>query len=167
VCAWPAPHLANFHHSHALGLRLHQCLEHIITYGVRPRPLHPWSTPPPRSLCPRCRSIASPSTSTTSPGARRRLRPQSMLSTSTASPRARRRLRPRSTPSTSTALLEARRRPRLLRRCPRPCAFDTLDHVLRLTLCFPSPQVIHEELVNYCRILSSSTKIELPGHSGS
>jgi hypothetical protein len=47
------------------------------------------------------------------------------------------------------------------------CFTDSPDCVLRSTPYFPSPRVIHEELVNYCRILSSSSKIELPGHSGS
>jgi hypothetical protein len=63
----------------------------------------------------------------------------------------------RSTPLTSTA-------------SPTPSTVRfavTPDYVLRSTSSFPSPQVIHGELVNCCRILSSSTKIELPGHSGS
>jgi hypothetical protein len=41
------------------------------------------------------------------------------------------------------------------------------DRALCSTSSFPYPQVIHEELANCCRILSSSTKIELPGHSSS
>jgi hypothetical protein len=69
--ARPAPHLANFCHSRALGLRHHQCLEHATAYGA----------------CPRHRSIASPSTSTATSGAHRRLWPRSTPSTSTASPR--------------------------------------------------------------------------------
>jgi hypothetical protein len=44
---------------------------------------------------------------------------------------------------------------------------DASDRALGSTPSFPSLQVIHEELVNYCRILSITTKIELPGHSGS
>jgi hypothetical protein len=126
-CAQPTPHLAIFHHSHALGLWRCQCPEHAAAYGVRPRPLRPRSMSSPRPLRPRRRSIASPSTLT-------------------ASPRARRRLRPRSTPSTSTA-------------SPTPLTVrftDAPDSALRSTLSFPSPQVIHEKLVNYCRILSSS-----------
>jgi hypothetical protein len=133
VRARPTPHLANFHHSCALGLRRHQCPEHAATYGAPPRLLHPRSMP---SLRPRRRSIASPSTSTASPGAHRRLRP-------------------RSTPSTSTNSLTP----------PTVRFTDAPDRVLRSTLSFLSPQVIHEELANCCRILSSSTKIELPCHS--
>jgi hypothetical protein len=119
-CAWPAPHLAKFCHSHALGLqhrsldrlrsmpRRCQCPEHATAYGARPRP-----------LCPRRRSIALPSTSTTLPGARCRLRP-------------------RSTPLTSTASLT-----------PLTVRFtDAPDSVLRSTPSFPSPQVIHKKLVN-------------------
>jgi hypothetical protein len=86
-CVRPAPHLANFCHSCTLGLRRRKHPEHAAAYGVHPRR----------------RSIASPSTSTTSPGACHRLRPWSTPSTSTASPGARHHLRPRSTPSTSPA----------------------------------------------------------------
>jgi hypothetical protein len=138
VLLWPAPHLANFRHSRALGLRCCQCSKHATTYGARPRSLHPQSTSSPRPLHPRCHSIYSPSTSTASPRARRRLRPQSTPLSSTAS----------STP-------------------PIVRFTDAPDHALRSTPSFPSPQVIHEELVNFCRILSSSTKIELLGYSSS
>jgi hypothetical protein len=134
----PTPHLAKLCNSHALGLQRHQRPEHATAYRARPRPLHPQSMPSHRPLHPRHCSIASPSTST-------------------ASPRARRRLRPRSTPSTSTAS------PTLL----TMCFTDAPDHALRSAPSFPSLQVIHEELTNCYRILSSSTKIELPCHSGS
>jgi hypothetical protein len=33
------------------------------------------------------------------------------------------------------------------------CFTDAPDHALRSTPSFPSPQVIHEELVNYCLVL--------------
>jgi hypothetical protein len=134
----PAPHLANFCHSRALGLRCRQCPEHAIAYGALPRLLRPQSTSLPRPLRPQHRSIASPSTSIASLGARHRLQPRSTSSTSTTSP----------TPPT-------------VRFTNAP------DRALCSTPSFPSPQVIYEELANCCRILSSSTKIELPDHSGS
>jgi hypothetical protein len=81
----PTPHLAKFCNSRALGLQRHQRPEHATAYRARPRPLHPQSMPSPRPLRPQHCSIASPSTSTTSPRACRRLRPWSTPSTSTAS----------------------------------------------------------------------------------
>jgi hypothetical protein len=70
VRAQPAPHLTNFCHSRALGLRRCQCSEHAVAYGARPRLLSPRSTPSPWLLRCRRRSIAAPSTA--SPGARHR-----------------------------------------------------------------------------------------------
>jgi hypothetical protein len=136
---WPTPHLANFRHSRALGLRRRQCPEHAVTYRARPRPRHPWSTPSSRLLCPRPRSLRPEHAAASGFGARRRPR-----------------------------LLRRRPRPRLLRRRPRLYASPTPpDRAVHSTPSFPSSLVIHEKLMKYCRILSSSTKIELLGHSGS
>jgi hypothetical protein len=126
VRAWPTPHSAIFRHSHALGPQRRQRPEHAATYGARPQPLCPRSTPSPRSLHPRRHSIVSPSTSTASLTACRHLRPWSMLSTSTALPGAHRCLQPL-----------ARHRPRPLHRCPRPCA-SPMPSTLRFARLRPS-----------------------------
>jgi hypothetical protein len=106
VRARPAPHLANFCHSRALGLQRRQRPEHTAAYGARPRhrsiTLPSTSTASPEARH-HLRPWSTPSTSTASPGARHRLQPQSTPSTWTASPEAHHRLRPRSTPLTSTA----------------------------------------------------------------
>jgi hypothetical protein len=116
VCVQPAPHLANFHHLRALGLRHRQCPEHALdrfTIGAHHRlDRFARSTPLPPAL-------------------------------------------------EHTVDLDrfADAPDHALRRCP--------DRALRLTPSFPSLQVIHEELAKCCRILSSSSKIELTGQSDS